>query len=321
MSETTGPCPVFETDQPENRLREKVTGAATAEPPLGSSCKRQQADENASCKRQQADDRVTLCDEHTNPDAVISAQALIDAIVEPGILQLKAYADLSSLRGLAADTALFALRAHTELLLTSSLSGCSNPFPSESVVPAPPAVVQGLILICQEIVATTAGALDAISARRKLMVFGWLLAGLMGQEERWHPDVAIKVGKRLERSLDPVRASLAEQTAALMEALRSDDHNAVALAQATMRRVLSAPTHSAIAELTLPSGQAPMESAALALLAAADGGASGVAGGGEPSVDVYEVVLGIIPGLTQDELWQVVERAQRELKARSEPPT
>jgi len=172
--------------------------------------------------------------------------------------------------------------------------------------------VQGLVLICQEMVSITAASrTDAMSARKKLIAFAWLLADVMGQVTPWTSELALVVGKRVERSVDPVHATLAEQRAALSEALQADDVSAASLAKQAMRDMLSAPSRSKFAELELPADQAQMASASLALLAARDSEVPTPAGG-------LAAVLAAIPGLTQGELWQVVERAQDELKACSQ---
>ena len=118
----------------------------------------------------------------------------------------------------------------------------------------------------------------------------------------------------------PVRTSLAEQKTTMVDALRAGDFGAASLAQAAMRDVLSAPTHSALVELELPADQARMASASLALLAASDGGeAQAEMQAARPATRAghLDAVLDAIPRFTQAELWQVVERAQEELKGRS----
>jgi hypothetical protein len=262
------------------------------------------AEQGSDCKRKRAEEDEDALGT-TSADAA-SLQALLDAIEEPGLRRLCAYAELSGLDDLMTSDS---LQAHTELLLTSaqsSMSGCDGPVEG---ITAPSVVVQGLVLICQEMVATTSATREAVSARTKLTSFAWLLADVMGQVTSWDAEVALKVGKRMERSLFPVHASLAEHKIALVEALRAGDIGEASLAQTAMREVLSAPTHSAIVELSLPADQAQVASASLTLLAARDSEVP-------LPVDV-DAVLDAIPRLTQRQLWQVVERAQDELKART----
>ena len=260
--------------------------------------------EHYGTKRQRADE----------DDDAASLQALLDVMMEPGIPRLRAYAEMSGLPNLIANGS---LQAHAEQVVTSCVSSSSvgglplGGGPVEGIE-APPAIVQGLVLICQELVAVTAAPREAVSARKKLTAFAWLLADVMGQVAPWRSELALVVGKRLERSLDSVHASLAEQRTALAEALQADDVGAASLAQAAIRNVLSAPTHSAIVELELPADQAKMASASLALLAA-----RGIEAPSPPTEDLA-AVLDAIPRLTQGELWQVVERAQDVLKARSQ---
>jgi len=247
----------------------------------------------------------------TDLDDAASLQAVLDAMMEPGVQRLRLYAEMCGFTELMASGL---LQAHAEELINgltyynSSLTGRGGPIEG---IQAPAAVVQGVVLVCQELVATTATTRrEAVSARKKLMAFAWLLADVMGQVRPWDSDVALVVGKRMERTLGSVHASLAEQKAALADALQADDMSAARLAHAAMCTVLSAPTRSALVELELPADQVQMASASLALLAAR---------GKEPQppAESMAAVLEAIPRLTQAELWQVVELAQDELKARN----
>jgi hypothetical protein len=264
-----------------------------------------EAEQGSGCKRQRADaDEIA-----SSSDDVAPLQILLDAIEQPGLQRLRAYAEMSGLRDLVTSDS---LQAHTERILTSvtsSSTGCGGPVES---IQAPPAIVQGLVWICQEMVRSTASR-EPVSARKKLMAFGWLLADVMGQVTPWHPEVALKVGKRLERSLDSVHTVLAEQRTTLAEALQAGDVGSASLAQAAMRNVLIVRTSSALVELELPADQAEMASASLALLAAHDRGEAPAAAEDETA---HTAVLDAIPRLTQEQLWQLIERAQDELKAR-----
>ena len=258
--------------------------------------------EHSGTKRQRADE----------DDRAASLQALLDAMMEPGIPRLRAYAELSGLPNLIANGS---LQAHVEHVVTSSsVGGVPGGVPGGGPVEGidvPPAIVKGLVLICQELVAFPAASREAVSARKKLTAFAWLLADVMGQVAPWHSELALAVGKRLERSLHSVHVSLAEQRTALAAALQADDVGAASLAQAAIRNVLSAPTHCAIVELELPKYQAKMASASLALLAARGIEAP------PPPTEELATVLDAISRLTQGELWQVVERAQDVLKVHS----
>ena len=123
---------------------EELMNAAGAETEL---CKRQRVDEDE-------DAVITTSVDAVHGDETL--QALLDAIAEPSIERLRAYAAMSTIDSLSIDS----MQAHTELLLTSavsSMTGCGGPVEG---MQAPPAVVQGLVLICQEIVTLTSEAVS-----------------------------------------------------------------------------------------------------------------------------------------------------------------
>lgn len=118
------------------------------------------------------------------------------------------------------------------------------------VASGPPALVgivlDGLLVLAQDAIDAfvTAAAEPKPAVRAQLKTLGWLVADAMGQLTPWPPDVALTVGKRLEKRVSIVRGSI------------SDD-----LPARVKQELMSAPCPTGLPELELPAAAAPEEAA------------------------------------------------------------
>ena len=251
--------------------------------------------------------------------SAVSIETLVRALSESGPFGQPLNQHYTDLLGLASGI-LQAVEAHAELIFThtpstGAIGGRGGPI--EGVPVTETTVQQGLLLILTEIV-TRVGAARERSGRIRHQVLAWLLADVMGQREPWAADVALVIGKRLLRSMETAtstrlsfRDALVAATTALTTAHQANDAGATVAARDGLHSLLMHPIHSSISELRLPSDEAPMATAALALLSA--GGGEGKAASTSSSL---AAVMEAIPTLTQAELCQVVYRAQQELQSR-----
>lgn len=256
----------------------------------------------------------------TESSSAVSIETLVDALLEFGPFGQPLNQHYAMLIGMGGSVP--AIEAHAELIFahvqsSTAVGGRGGPIEG---VPIAACVQQGLLLILTE-VATRIGAARERSGKQRTKVLGWLLADVMGQREPWAADIAEKIGKRLQRCQETptlarrsFRDELVAATTALTTAHRANDSGATEAARDALHSLLTHPIHSSLAELHLPSDEAPMTSAALALLSA--GGGEGNNVGEAASSRSLAVVMEAIPTLTQAELWQVVYGAQQELQSR-----
>ena len=113
---------------------------------------------------------------------------------------------------------------------------------SSGLPPVVKIVLDGLVVLSQDAIdaVVEAAAEPKPSVRSQLKALGWLVADAVGQTVPWSPEVALTVGKRLEKRVGIVRAAIAK----LSDQTAIDD-------------VMNAPCPCALDELDLHCRLAP----------------------------------------------------------------
>ena len=89
------------------------------------------------------------------------------------------------------------------------LSKPEGKFEATKDPPIVKAALDGLAVLAQDAIEYHAKQ-ETISVRFQLKVLGWLFADALGQTVPWDPETAFRVGKRLAKRIDVVRAAIAK---------------------------------------------------------------------------------------------------------------
>jgi len=101
--------------------------------------------------------------------------------------------------------ALYELRARAWRILSTP----EGKFKATNEPPIVKAALDGLVVLAQDAVEYHAKE-ERLAVRFQLKALGWLVADALGQTVPWEPDTALRVGKRLAKRVDVVRAAIAK---------------------------------------------------------------------------------------------------------------
>ena len=89
------------------------------------------------------------------------------------------------------------------------LSMPEGEFKATAELPVVKAALDGLVVLAQEAIEYHA-KLESFAVRWKMKALGWLVADALGQTVPWDPETALRVGKRLAKRVETVRAAISK---------------------------------------------------------------------------------------------------------------